>query len=103
MEITRICEIARDLGQQDLLVKLEELGKKVSYQDTPLTLPLVGEFSSGKTTLINALTDSKQLETATKPTTAAIYQIYFGYDSCSPRWMRWWRNLRRWKASTRWW
>lgn len=82
MEITRICEIARDLGQQDLLVKLEELGKKVSYQDTPLTLPLVGEFSSGKTTLINALTDSKQLETATKPTTAAIYQIYFGYDSC---------------------
>ena len=82
MEITRICDIARDLGQQDLVAKLEELGKKVSYQDTPLTLPLVGEFSSGKTTLINALTDSRQLETATKPTTAAIYQIYFGCDSC---------------------
>lgn len=82
MEITRICDIARDLGQQDLVSKLEELGKKMGQNDTPLILPLVGEFSSGKTTLINALTDSKQLETATRPTTATIYQICFGYDTC---------------------
>ena len=33
-----------------------------SHEDSatcPLVLPLVGEFSSGKTTLINALTDNK--------------------------------------------
>ena len=49
---------------------------------TNIILPLVGEFSSGKTTLINALTDSKKLETATKPTTATIYEVHFGCDSC---------------------
>lgn len=47
-----------------------------------MTLPLVGEFSSGKTTLINSLTNSHQLETATKPTTATIYQIHFGCERC---------------------
>lgn len=47
-----------------------------------LILPLVGEFSAGKTTLINSLTDAKQLETATKPTTATIFEIHFGCDSC---------------------
>lgn len=82
MEITRICEIAKDLGQLDLVEKLDELGRKINQKDTPLILPLVGEFSSGKTTLINALTDSKQLETATKPTTATLYQICFGCDEC---------------------
>lgn len=43
---------------------------------------MVGEFSSGKTTLLNALTDSKKLETATKPTTATIYEIHFGCNKC---------------------
>lgn len=83
MEIKRICEIAKDLGQQDLVASLEKLEEKMNENDAPLILPLVGEFSSGKTTLINALTDSKQLETATRPTTATIYQICFGYDTCT--------------------
>lgn len=47
-----------------------------------MLIPLVGEFSSGKTTLLNALTDSKKLETATKPTTATIYEIHFGCNKC---------------------
>ncbi len=47
-----------------------------------LVFPLVGEFSAGKTTLINALTDCKKLETATKPTTATIYEIHFGRERC---------------------
>lgn len=81
-KIGRLIAIAQDLGQQDLVEKLTELQVRMNRTDTELILPLVGEFSSGKTTLINALTDSKQLETATKPTTATIYQIFFGYDSC---------------------
>jgi ethanolamine utilization protein EutP (predicted NTPase) len=32
--------------------------------------------------LINALTDSKKLETATEPTTATIYDIHFGCERC---------------------
>lgn len=81
-KIGRLIAIAQDLAQQDLVEKLTELQTRMNRTDTELILPLVGEFSSGKTTLINALTDSKQLETATKPTTATIYQIFFGYDSC---------------------
>ena len=40
----------------------------------------MGEFSAGKTTLINALTNSKALESASEPTTATIYAIHFGSD-----------------------
>ena len=52
--------------------------EKLELPNCPMVLPLVGEFSSGKTTLINALTDCKQLETSTKPTTSTIYEIHFG-------------------------
>lgn len=62
--------------------QLEYIASRESDTNTPLILPLVGEFSSGKTTLINALTDSKKLETATKPTTATIYEVHFGADNC---------------------
>ena len=34
-----------------------------------------------ETTLINALTDSRKLETAAKPTTETIYEIFFGNDA----------------------
>lgn len=54
--------------------------KEKSNDSAELILPLVGEFSAGKTTLINALTDCKELETATQPTTATIYEIHFGCD-----------------------
>lgn len=85
MDITKIIEIARDTKQVDLLEKLEEIKAVLNQPNAPLVMPLIGEFSSGKTTLINALTDCKQLETATKPTTATIYEIFFGNPECSAR------------------
>ena len=75
-------EVAQELGQQNILNGLNAIQKRVSQQNANLLIPLVGEFSSGKTTLLNALTDSKKLETATKPTTATIYEIHFGCNKC---------------------
>lgn len=71
-------EVAQELGQQNILNSLNAIQERTSQQNANLLIPLVGEFSSGKTTLLNALTDSKKLETATKPTTATIYEIHFG-------------------------
>lgn len=80
--ITRILEIANSLGFDDLRKDLERIYERTKQTNAELTFPLVGEFSSGKTTLINALTDSKKLETATKPTTATIYEVHFGCEKC---------------------
>lgn len=74
--------MAQELGQQNILNGLNAIQKRASQQNANLLIPLVGEFSSGKTTLLNALTDSKKLETATKPTTATIYEIHFGCNKC---------------------
>ena len=75
-------EVAQELGQQKILNSLNAIQERASQQNANLLIPLVGEFSSGKTTLLNALTDSKKLETATKPTTATIYEIHFGCNKC---------------------
>lgn len=85
MEIERIIEIADGLGFEDLQKELRTIAVKSTQIDCPLVLPLVGEFSAGKTTLINALTDSKKLETASEPTTATIYEIHFGNETCHAR------------------
>lgn len=82
MELQKMTTIAQSLGFNDLMAELNALAQRQEQENCPLILPLVGEFSSGKTTLINTLTDSKKLETATKPTTATIYQIHFGSESC---------------------
>lgn len=85
MNTNRLIEIAQDLEFKDLLHELSLIKQYEDSPSCPLTLPLVGEFSSGKTTLINALTDSKKLETATKPTTATIFEIHFGCTTCSAK------------------
>lgn len=82
MEISRLIQISEELGFSEISTSLQEIKKKVGLSNCPIVLPLVGEFSAGKTTLINALTDNKHLETATKPTTATIYEVYFGADVC---------------------
>lgn len=75
-------EVAQELGQQNILNSLNAIQERASQQNANLLIPLVGEFSSGKTTLLNTLTDCKKLETATKPTTATIYEIHFGCNKC---------------------
>lgn len=78
----KLIKISEDLGFKDFSCKIQEIVSRLDSTDCPLLLPLVGEFSSGKTTMINALTDSKALETATQPTTATIFEIHFGSDEC---------------------
>ena len=78
--IDKLIEIAKKTNSNDLLKELERLNEKANKTDSRLVLPLVGEFSSGKTTLINALTDCKLLEVASIPTTSTIYQIFFSCE-----------------------
>lgn len=82
MEINKLIEISKEINAETITKELEQLKVKMSKTDCDLILPFVGEFSSGKTTLINALTDSKQLETNFDPTTATIFEVHFGCDSC---------------------
>ena len=81
MNIDHLIEIARTIKANDIENELCLIQRR-SQMDADLIFPLVGEFSSGKTTLINSLTDSKKLETATKPTTATIYKLHFGCGHC---------------------
>jgi conserved protein ypbR len=82
-KISTLVEIAEYLGLDNITAELNSIELRSKQENANLVLPLVGEFSSGKTTLINSLTDSKKLETATKPTTATIYEVHFGSDSCA--------------------
>lgn len=80
MNVKFLKEVAQYIGTSKIQKELEFLSNKT--EECPLVFPMVGEFSAGKTTLINALTDSKQLETATQPTTSTIYEIHFGCKKC---------------------
>ena len=59
MQIEKLIEIAQILEFKDLLQELQFIKSHEDSATCPLVLPLVGEFSSGKTTRINALTDNK--------------------------------------------
>ena len=76
--LNRIIEIAESLEQKSIAERLRAIDERTQNPSAQLILPLIGEFSAGKTSLINALTDSKVLETASLPTTATLYQIFFG-------------------------
>ena len=80
--IDTLTNIADFLGRTNVVNELNVIRQRSEQENSPILLPLVGEFSSGKTTLLNALLDNKKLETATKPTTATIYEVHFGCDTC---------------------
>ena len=82
-KIDKLINIAEFLELDKITEELKKIKTRSEQENANLILPLIGEFSSGKTTLINSLTDSKKLETATEPTTATIYEVHFGCDSCS--------------------
>ncbi len=87
-QIRTLLEAATKLNDDSMVEELEKLEQVLNSASAPVMLPLVGEFSSGKTSLINALTDSKALETATKPTTATIFEIHFGAPSIQAKILR---------------
>jgi GTPase SAR1 family protein len=76
-KIETLLGISKSLGLNDIETEVEFIKERLNQVNPNLIIPIVGEFSSGKTTLINSLTNSKKLETASKPTTATIYEIYF--------------------------
>lgn len=77
-----LLDIAHYLALDEVISELKAIETRTLQDNANIILPLVGEFSSGKTTLINSLTDSKKLETATKPTTATIYEVHFSSETC---------------------
>lgn len=77
-----LMSVAQELGFERIYKELQGIKKRGETENAQITIPLVGEFSSGKTTLLNSLTDSKKLETATQPTTATIYELHFGAPKC---------------------
>ena len=74
-------EVAQARGATHIQTALEQIIVRQSQQECTITLPLVGEFSAGKTSLLNALTDTKALETAVFPTTATLFEVHFGCPS----------------------
>lgn len=78
--INNLLETAQYLHLEKTIQEIKKLKERKENKNQLLILPVVGEFSSGKTTLINALTNSKKLETASKATTSVIYEIFFGND-----------------------
>ena len=82
IDIEKLISIARDLKLENMVAELEFYKARVQSADKDLILPLVGEFSSGKTSLINSLLDNPNLETASRATTASIFEVHFGSDSC---------------------
>ena len=76
--IEKLKEYASQLGFEDIVKKLNIISSSLQDSKAQLVLPLIGEFSAGKTTLINAISDSKALESASEPTTATIYALHFG-------------------------
>lgn len=80
MDIAKLIEIAGYVSMNDMLARLQMLQHRQQESNSELILPLVGEFSAGKTSLINALADNKQLEISREPTTATIFEVHFGAD-----------------------
>ena len=76
-KIETLLGISKSLGLIDIEAEIQFIIERLNQKNKELIIPIIGEFSSGKTTLINSLTNSKKLETASKPTTATIYEIYF--------------------------
>lgn len=80
MDANRLLEIANELGFENVVSELQPICERSNTEECTLLLPLVGLFSAGKTTLLNALTESNALETGIEPTTATIYELHFGCD-----------------------
>ena len=81
MNNNHLIKIAKDLGIKSVIDELRAIQIKESSSNVPLLIPLIGEFSAGKTTLLNALMDSGIMETGPLPTTTTIYEIHFGCEN----------------------
>ena len=77
VNIDYLLDVTRELGLDNMVAELEFYKNRLQSADKDLILPLVGEFSSGKTSLINSLLNNPNLETASRATTASIFEVRF--------------------------
>ena len=80
MNFERLLETAEYISMKDMVRQLHTIKQRQQEINSELILPLVGEFSAGKTSLINSLADNKQLEISREPTTATIFEVHFSAD-----------------------
>lgn len=80
IKIEKLLDICQSLKLDDIYNDLTLIKGRLDQPNKEIIIPLVGEFSSGKTSLINTLTDSQKLETASKATTATIFEVRFGNE-----------------------
>ncbi len=73
-----LLKIACSLDNENLKVLIEE--SIDSLEKDNFNIVIVGEFSRGKSTFINALLSSRILPSSTKPTTTIINKILFGEE-----------------------
>jgi GTPase SAR1 family protein len=76
--IDQLLEISEKLGRNDISLQLVAIKQRQQEKNTELIVPLVGEYSAGKTSILNSLTTT-QLETAIVPTTATLFEVRFSY------------------------
>lgn len=79
--IDNLLSIAENLHLEEHAKLLSLFKQRLESPNKEILIPLVGEFSSGKTSFINAILDNKNLETASKATTATIFEIRCGSDN----------------------
>lgn len=79
--IEDLLAIAEKLQLHDQVKLLSLFKERLDSPNKELLIPLVGEFSSGKTSFINSILDNKNLETASKATTATIFEVRCSSDN----------------------
>lgn len=80
-KIDKYLEIVEELNLTTYYAELLQIKERIQEKNAEIIIPFVGEFSSGKTSLINSLSDYKLLETAAKATTSSIYEIRYGSET----------------------
>ncbi|OON94555.1 MAG: hypothetical protein ATN31_03020 [Candidatus Epulonipiscioides saccharophilum] len=82
IEILKLYEILEDVHKQ---LNIDNFVEQLEYSKTALihdnfNVIVVGEFSRGKSTFINAILGKKILPSSTRPTTTVINKINYGQD-----------------------
>ncbi|EDP73730.1 dynamin family protein, partial [Hydrogenivirga sp. 128-5-R1-1] len=73
--LNSIVEVSHKYGLDDFYNQVKNLKKDLS-----ISIAFLGEFSSGKSSLINALLGKKILPAMDEPTTAAIVEVQSGKE-----------------------
>ncbi|MGH4139471.1 dynamin family protein [Clostridium sp.] len=75
MNISKLQSMTTELVEKYELQQIKNQLDNIKQEKSDVKIALLGEFSSGKTTLINALIGKKILPTFNEPTTAVITEI----------------------------